>query len=469
MQTEREKNALDRQLEALKLQLDGEAAKRAQLEKAVSIQKAEMIQLKDRNVKLDRELNKALTDIKNLEWANKQLESKQDKTIVEHIHVLEEAKRVTDRQLADAQVEMKKQTAYIKSLENAKKRLAGEAEDLTRETEREKLEIQRKEKVARAQEERASRALADVEKERHARENAELQVRRLQADLQTTRTQAEELSEQLDLVQRSRANLETELTRLADETEGPNSMAKVQRQYESRIAQLESQLQDAEMANSTAARIKEHIDRQHAEIRRLIMSDAAPRDDSFRSRLLRELQLADEEMEREMGSRPDVSRGKGSDPRVMANMTPTKRSANGTRDRKTSQSEPPHATDRQANALRQQLQVLEVQMATSDRVRQHLESSLHDLTSDLDNSDGSKQFLERTRARLSRENARLAELLEEEAEARRTTESAKTDGVQALWKKFKTTIANEQESYSRLEESRKALVRSMHRLGRGRD
>ena len=38
-------------------------------------------------------------------------------------------------------------------------------------------------------------------------------------------------------------NLEIELTRLADETEAPTSFAKLQRQYESRISQLEQQLE----------------------------------------------------------------------------------------------------------------------------------------------------------------------------------------------------------------------------------
>jgi myosin protein heavy chain len=459
LQVEREKTTLDRQVESLKSQLEDETSKRAKVEGAISAHKKEVAALKDRNVKLDRELNKALTDIKNLEWANKQLESKQDKTIVEHIHVLEEAKRVTDRQLAEAQVEMQKQATYIKSLEKAKKRLVGEAEDLAREQELEKLELQRRDKAVRVQEERASRALAELEKERQARETAELHARRLDSDLQKSRTQNEELNDQLFIVQRSRQNLETELTRLAEEADGP-SMAKVQRQYEARISQLETQLQDSEMTNSTVARIKEHIERQHAAIRRLIMSDG-PRDDNFRSRLLRELQLADEEMERELASRSGRGHSNDNDMHIIANVSPSKTGMNGTRARRASQADAPQASERQANALRQQLQVLEVQMATSDRVRQHLEMALHDLTADLDNSDGSKQYLEKTRSRLARENARLAELLEEEAEARRTTESAKMDGVQEMWKKFKATIANEQESYSRLEESRKALVRSL--------
>jgi len=80
------------------------------------------------------------------------------------------------------------------------------------------------------------------------------------------------------------------------------------------------------------------------------------------------------------------------------------------------------------------------------------------MTADLENSDGSKQFLQQYRARLSRENARLAELLEDEANARRTAEAAQIDGVREMWDKFQNTMSEERGSYSRLEESRRALV-----------
>jgi myosin protein heavy chain len=458
LQMEREKNALDRQVDNSRKQLEAESQKRSQLEKIVSTQKVEIASLKDRGVKLDRELNKALTDVKNLEWANKQLISKQDKTIVEHVHVLEEAKRVTDRQLADARVELEKQAVYIKSLEKARARLAGEAEDLARATERDRIDFQRKEKAAKAQEERVTRAMLDIENERQSREAAELQTRRLHADLQSIRGRAEELEDQLSHVQRSKENLEGELARIAEDTANPQSMAKVQRQYEARIGQLESQLHDAELANSTAWKIREQVARQHAEMRRLIMSDS-PRDDGFRSRLLRELEAVDQQMELESNAR---SRVKSGDAFATPTGSPSKRpssQSNGARARKVSESESmSHTSDRQATALRQQLQVLELQMVTSDRVRQHLESCLREMTADLENSDGSKQYLEKTRARLAKENARLAELMEEESSTRRDTDTAQLEGVQAMWNKFKRTIAREQESYSRLEESRKALV-----------
>ena len=145
---------------------------------------------------------------------------------------------------------------------------------------------------------------------------------------------------------------------------------------------------------------------------------------------------------------------------VMANVSPSKSRSNGTVRFKDSVTEIPRTPDRnaQVDKLRQQVQALELQMAASTRIRQYLETSLREVTEELQNSDGSKQSFEACRSRLAKENARLAELLEEEAEARRAAQAAQLDGVQAMWDRFQNTIAQERESYTRLEESRKALV-----------
>jgi myosin protein heavy chain len=165
----------------------------------------------------------------------------------------------------------------------------------------------------------------------------------------------------------------------------------------------------------------------------------------------------------EMSSRSrNLSENKTATVYTLANLTPTKNGV--TRARKESHPEPARTTDKQVTALKQQVQVLELRMAASERVRRHLETSIRDMTVDLENSDGSKQFLQQYRTRLAKENARLAELLEEEAQARRTAEAAQMDGVQAMWNKVQQTMADERESYSRLEESRKALVSPYSRL-----
>lgn len=456
LEFQRDQESHNRLLETSRQQLETESAKRAKLEQMVSSQKVELVTLRDLKVKMGRELNKALDDLKAREWEVKQLESKQDKTIVEHVHVLEEAKRVTDRQLEDAKKELQQSTAYIRSLEKAKSRLMGEAEDLSRETEKERVELRSKEKNVKVQEERVSRALAEVETERRSREAAELQVRRLQNDLQNAKQQISELTEQVSLVQHSKDKLESELDRIADETESTHSMARIQRGYETHITELEDQLKAAEIARETSAKVQERVERQHAEIRQLVMNGAGA-DGDFQSRLLRELQLADDALGKEMSSRSRGPRlSSANDLSTIANVTPTRRMVSSNVSFMTPESS--RTSDREVAALKQQVQVLEIQMAASDRVRQHLETSIREMTADLENSDGSKHFLQQYRMRLSKENSRLAELLAEEAEARRAAEAAKVDGVQAMWTKFQNSIAAERDNYSRLEESRKALV-----------
>ena len=65
IQLEREKSNWVRQMEQTRQQLDEEKTKRQQSEKHVSAQKAEIIKLKDMNIKLDRELNKASDNLKS--------------------------------------------------------------------------------------------------------------------------------------------------------------------------------------------------------------------------------------------------------------------------------------------------------------------------------------------------------------------------------------------------------------------
>lgn len=355
LQIEREKASWVRQMDALRKQLEAESARRAQLEQANSGHHAEIVKYKDRTTKLERDLNKSLGDLHARDWEVSQLRSKQDKTIVEHVHVLEEAKKVTDRQLAEAQLELQSQTAYIRSLEKTKIRLSSEAEDLARDAERERAELRAKEKAARAQEERASRALIEVEKERKTRESAEGNARRLQSELSNSRTQLADAAQQIDVIQKSKTHLETELATLAAETDSQNALPKLRRQYETRITQLESQVEEAEFAKTTAERIKQRIDQQHAEMRRLIAS-SGPKDDAFRSRLLNELQSLDDDLERELSVRDTTPRKTTqTSSGAYSNITPSKRASaemNGIlRMRRDSQAEP-RTPDRQVSADR---------------------------------------------------------------------------------------------------------------------
>lgn len=217
-----------------------------QLEKASSNQKAEIAKLKERNVKIDRELTKALDDLKAREWDVKQLLSKQDKTIVEHVHVLEEAKRVTDRLLQEAQLELRRNEKFIRSLQSAKTKMASEAEDMAVKNER---ELRTKEKEVKMQQEKVTQALVGVEKERKGKEEAELQILRLQYELQQVQNHAKDLECQLFAVQQSKSTLENEVDRLAGEAGNGGSLANLQRQHGS-YEELQLQQYDDEVFNN---------------------------------------------------------------------------------------------------------------------------------------------------------------------------------------------------------------------------
>jgi myosin protein heavy chain len=440
-------------MEALKTQLEQEITRRTQAEQSALQNTTELTRFKDRAVKFERDLTKAQSDLHARDWEIKQLKANQNKTIVEHVHVLQEAKKRTDIQLAETQQELLKEQTRVKSLEKTKARLMGEAEDAARQAEKELVALRSKEKNVKSYEEKATKAIADAGREKKLRDATELQTRRLQTELRDTQNQLMEMEQHLKTAERTKDTLEAEISSLATESDGANALAKMRRQYEARISQLESKVENAEIARTTAERIKQKIDQQHAELRRLI-SSSGPRDD-FRERLLKELQQADEAMEREYSSKiPEIP--------TISNASPAKRQSvdlNGpSRVRRDSQPAEPSRPDAQSAQLQHQLQALELRIVASDRVRQHLEASLRELTADLENSDGSKQSLEKHRAKIARENNRLAQLLNEEAEARRASEASQMDGIQTMWQKFQTTIETERKSYGRLEESRKALV-----------
>ena len=223
LQLERDSRARERQFEGTRKQLEAESTKCKQLQQAVANQKRELTLDKDRLGKLDAALKKALADLATREWEIKQLESRQEKTIVEHVHVLEKAKKVTDQQLKEAQAELQKNAVYIRSLEKAKMTLMREAEDYVRETKMEQVELRAIEKAAKVNEDKALRALAALESEHKSREIADSNCRRLQSELSSLKGELDLAQDQLAVAQRAKAALENELAKLAEDIDAQDS------------------------------------------------------------------------------------------------------------------------------------------------------------------------------------------------------------------------------------------------------
>ena len=136
----------------LQRRLESENKQRLKLEDDQLKRNSELTGLQDRLGRTERELLKVGTDFDAIDAEVRLLRSRENKTIVEHVHVLEAAKRLTDRQLAEAKLELQSLTVYVKSLEKTKAR---DAEDLSRQGERERAAARNQESVIKAAEERA--------------------------------------------------------------------------------------------------------------------------------------------------------------------------------------------------------------------------------------------------------------------------------------------------------------------------
>ena len=120
----KERDELKQSIEVLNYDLKLIEDKRAQEAKA---KKNEISNLKELNYGLEVKVN----NMKDELYAAKDeidllSKNRSDKTIIEHVHVLEEVKRVTDRQLKEAKMEISKLNSQMKSVEKIKSRLTPE-------------------------------------------------------------------------------------------------------------------------------------------------------------------------------------------------------------------------------------------------------------------------------------------------------------------------------------------------------
>ncbi|MBW0481798.1 hypothetical protein O181_021513 [Austropuccinia psidii MF-1] len=457
LKIERERSAWSRQVGDLKSKLESELLKRVELEtESVSLEK----DLKIHKDAVSEHEKNAASLRKELTIKNQELQkaiSLQDKTIVEHVHVLEEAKKYTDRQLNEANALLREQTGQLKLLDRTVARLKGEAEDLNRELQKEKVKnrqtIFQQRKVSGANDLNEINSLKlNLDKEKLARTEAESAVRKLQSELQATKHDTSAIG--------------------------------MKKHYENRIADLERQLneRDTNLNKATVDRVKKQVEQRYNELIDLVNSaDPTKSEDGFRNKLLIELHEANQELENEIAlsldslGRPVVEKMKAysngtsfkrnhAAPGSVARMSRELDQNAQVHDRsKVVQLEDTIRKYERANHLLQaDLQVLHMQQLSSDVIRKHLESQLDDMLRAVNDSNQSLT-MDEVKTRLNLENERLQELLREEVEARSRAEHARLRGSQTL-KELQNTITNGlDDRFSKLESTQINLL-SQNRL-----
>ncbi|KAK0549106.1 class II myosin [Tilletia horrida] len=217
----------------------------------------------------EKELAKLKDELKQTNTEMRKLQSMQSKTIVEHVHVLEEAKRYTDRQLADAQAKLQELASYTRTLEKSKARLISDNEDLNRQVTQ----------------------MASVGPAKKAFSGADdTTVKRLEAQVKDLTLQARDAKRERDEAMSASRRKDLQLD---------DALSRSSRSYEARIAELEREVRNAHAARSNAFANLEDL---------VAYADPGMDDGSFRRRLLNELRAGNAAMEAEFAAKQDMLR-----------------------------------------------------------------------------------------------------------------------------------------------------------------
>ena len=191
-EAERHREEVENQALQLKTSIEKETSARIAQEKKAKAIEADEIVLRNTIANHSREAASQRNEVKRLERELHKAIALQDTTIVEHVHVLEEAKRYTDRQLEESQAALRQAHGLITMLEKTKKRLTGELEDLNRTVNQEKTFYNKGQNIENS-----------LVKERQLRESAEAETKRLrktlvkkEESLSASRTQLSQLGSQ---------------------------------------------------------------------------------------------------------------------------------------------------------------------------------------------------------------------------------------------------------------------------------
>ncbi|WVN90734.1 uncharacterized protein L203_105976 [Cryptococcus depauperatus CBS 7841] len=132
LEIEADKTKWAKQVDSLTRQLQEESTKRQHFEQEVYNNQVELAEYRNIALQAERDLAKAASDIKARDKEIEYLRSRENKTVVEHYHVMEAAKKFTDQQLVEQVNENTRLNKLLKSLETHRNRLNADLEDLAR-------------------------------------------------------------------------------------------------------------------------------------------------------------------------------------------------------------------------------------------------------------------------------------------------------------------------------------------------
>lgn len=260
-------------METVTRQLTDESAKRQHFEQLVYDNQVELAQLRNISAEAERELAKAAGDIKTRDAEIELLRSRENKTVIEHVYVLEQSKKIAERETANQIAENTRLNKILKSLEATKYRLQSELDDAKKQITEMKSTRSKQARAARASlstEEKDTTQL--LEDEIKARQAAEARASGLDRDLQELRRKM------------STAHL------------SPNRPSAAEMKY----ARMEDEINRFQQEHEALLARNRQLEGELAEMKHRPVAPSTPTHHSSRADLLRGLQQSHDALGRDM-------------------------------------------------------------------------------------------------------------------------------------------------------------------------
>ncbi|EPQ25836.1 uncharacterized protein PFL1_06511 [Pseudozyma flocculosa PF-1] len=307
LELERSSNGWKHKVEQVTAELSAESKRRELLESSQKQAERNLGSLQQLVAGKDKEAAELRNELALAQQEMRKMQSMQNKTIVEHVHVLEEAKKYTDRQLVDAQSKLQELAHYTKTLEKSKARLIAENEDLAREVSKLQRAQGSSAAVSGAGAGAGSRSAAVTYGNVAPSSSASGSTDRATKSLEN---KVNELTASLRQAQQQRDEAQSNARR--KDLQADELVSRTRQQYEQRIHALERELKASQMAKSTT----------FSNIEQLVrgggggggVGDAkgsnggGGADDAFRQRILEQLRLGHEELEQDISAKGDLLR-----------------------------------------------------------------------------------------------------------------------------------------------------------------
>jgi len=283
LELERSQSAWKLKVDQINVELQAESKRRELAESAIRQHEYHLQGVEAQYATLERESAALKEELVSTQAELRKTQSMTNKTIVEHVHVLEEAKKYTDRQLQDAQRKLQELAQYTKTLEKSKARLISENEDLTRDNNRLQLESRGTTRGVLTPASNFTPGLGN-----HSASEAKM--------IKSLETKVQEFSASLTTTRKERDEAQSNYRR--KDLQMDESLSRSRQQYESRIAELEKELRGTQMARSTTYQI----------LTDLVDKSNNGDDSAFRHKLLRELQSGHDELEQDIAAKAELLR-----------------------------------------------------------------------------------------------------------------------------------------------------------------